>query len=570
MSLKLPVALFETTITSTITSTATTIPLASLSDGQGSVLTNASVRGFIIDEGEDSGNADYGQEYIIGTVDTAGVQLTGCLRGVSFVDGITEVSANKKKHRRGASVKMTSHPYLISVIRALNGTDQFDADNIMAYDAVPALTPGSNQFATVGYADALAIAGAPDGAEATKGIFEAATQTESDEGDDTGSTSAPTVLRPSKAANSVQRGTWLEFTETASGDDAFTATTTPTFTPEEGTIVNGTFATGNTGACTFDLNGAGVVNIKKYASGALADPETGDIVASQPVVLRKTGSNWVLMNPGATMPTTALLSEMAAVFAATDVTGAELETLTNGSNAGAKHYHVAHEADASLFATGTIHLPMTLDDSTLVYAGANTAGSEIWSLPSSIYMVTGTNASNYGSVRTDGVGKVAASAGSDGFFFATTGQTGDINLGTVWTSIMRFRLNTLPSSTDTFFIGFAEDADTLDASGDPPTTSRHIGLQYHGAGTTWRVTTGDNTTQQTTSVSTPSAGWHELKFVRGASDVKVYLDGTLLATHSTNVPTQGPLLFYAAYNNGSGATSQTEILRYIDLYAATT
>lgn len=170
MAFKKPVALYQSTISSTIGKTDTTIPVTDFDDGEGGTLTNGSVRAFIIDEGENSGNADFGQEFIIGTVDTSGLQLTSCTRGLSLVDGTSSVTANKKKHKRGASIKMTNHPYLLDVIRALNGETQFDADNIMEYDAAPSFTPGSNELATVKYADDLAIAGGVDASTSAKGI----------------------------------------------------------------------------------------------------------------------------------------------------------------------------------------------------------------------------------------------------------------------------------------------------------------------------------------------------------------------------------------------------------------
>lgn len=165
-----PTALFETIVTETIDENDTTIPLNSLDDSQGSTLVNGDTVALTLDEGEDSGNADYGQEYIIGTVDTAGVRLTSCLRGVSLVDGITEVTANKKKHRRGASAKMTSHPHLVRVIRLLNGEDGIDPTALIKYSSAPTFTPGSQQLATIAYADALAIAGSPDATTTQKGI----------------------------------------------------------------------------------------------------------------------------------------------------------------------------------------------------------------------------------------------------------------------------------------------------------------------------------------------------------------------------------------------------------------
>jgi hypothetical protein len=324
-----PTALFETTITETIDEADTTIPLQSLSNGQGSTLVNGTTVGLILDEGEDSGNADYGQEFIIGTVDTGNTRLTSCLRGVSLVDGVTEVTANKKKHRRGASVKMTAHPYLVRVIRLLNGEDTIDPTALIAYTSGPTFS-SDHQLITKKYADDLAIAGAPDGAEAVKGIYEAATSAEVAAGDDSGTTTAPTVVRPSKLAEVIQAGSYIYAVEDGSGsDDTYAWTTTPvTSAYTTGSVRLVKFTVANTGACTGNENSIGAKTIKKYAAGALADLETGDIVANQACLLYYDGTYLVLLNPSATMPTTALLSEMVAFFGATDATGAEVEALT--------------------------------------------------------------------------------------------------------------------------------------------------------------------------------------------------------------------------------------------------
>lgn len=123
MALQVPVASFETTITATISKTVTTIPLSSVTTDDGTTLTNGQVYSFIIDEGERSGNTDFGEETVTGTVDVAGLQLTSVTRGVSTVDGTTATAALQKKHRRGAKIKISDHPYLLAAIRALNGTD---------------------------------------------------------------------------------------------------------------------------------------------------------------------------------------------------------------------------------------------------------------------------------------------------------------------------------------------------------------------------------------------------------------------------------------------------------------
>ena len=52
----------------------------------------------------------------------------------------------------------------------LDSTTDFDSGTPLSYDGAPTFTPGSNEIATVKYADDLAIAGSPDATISTKGI----------------------------------------------------------------------------------------------------------------------------------------------------------------------------------------------------------------------------------------------------------------------------------------------------------------------------------------------------------------------------------------------------------------
>lgn len=263
------------------------------------------------------------------------------------------------------------------------------------------------------------------------------------------------------------------------------------------------------------------------------------------------------------------LNEALTFFANTAMTGAEATTLRAGatSNADALHTHTSIGMDAGSFSGGSIHLPTYLNDASLALAGGNFGGARLWKRPSTIEFQTGTTVNNLMTARGDGVDAIASAVGEDGLL-GTTG-TAAPTLGASWTAVFKFRFGVVPATTDGFFLGFAEDADTLDGTGALPTTSRHCGYQYNGAN--WRITNGDNTTQTTTNVATPGAGWHELKMVRiTATSIAFYLDGTLLGTHTTNLPTQGPLLFFMEHVNGAGVTKTIELSRFIDMYVATT
>jgi hypothetical protein len=117
MALPVPIASFKTTITDKITSSATSISIDSTTDDDGNDM-DGLVLFFTLDLGLST------EEYILGTVDTAGSQLTSVTRGLSVTDGTTSVAGNKSAHAKKSSIEITSHAYLNRAIRMLNGTEE--------------------------------------------------------------------------------------------------------------------------------------------------------------------------------------------------------------------------------------------------------------------------------------------------------------------------------------------------------------------------------------------------------------------------------------------------------------
>lgn len=142
-------ALFETSLSAPISSTATTIPLSSIIVRGGEQLANYNC--FTIDEG--SAQA----EFVCGTISTSTTSLINASRGVSAKDGFTENSALQFAHRRGASVKVTDFP-IIQLLRSQNNGDEA-FENVLKYASgvVPA---GANELADVGYVLSVVTGGA--------------------------------------------------------------------------------------------------------------------------------------------------------------------------------------------------------------------------------------------------------------------------------------------------------------------------------------------------------------------------------------------------------------------------
>ena len=127
-------ALFETTLSSPITSSATSLTLASASIRGGATLTGYTC--FTIDEGTAQ------SEYVCGTASSTSV--TGLTRGLNPSGGTTTVATLQFSHRRGASVKVTNFPSIALITGILK--DQIEVT----------YTPSKNgSLATKAYVDSL-------------------------------------------------------------------------------------------------------------------------------------------------------------------------------------------------------------------------------------------------------------------------------------------------------------------------------------------------------------------------------------------------------------------------------
>lgn len=169
------VAFFETTLASGISANQTSFTLTSATDKDGNTLAS-STYAFVIDEG--SAN----EEIVI--ADCTGTACINALRGVSAVSGNTEVTALKKLHRRGATVKITDAPILMLVSRAMRGED------------VTNFTPvGNGSLVDKQYVDGVALgSGAVPATYTDDGILELATGTQAASSTATDQSGSPLAL----------------------------------------------------------------------------------------------------------------------------------------------------------------------------------------------------------------------------------------------------------------------------------------------------------------------------------------------------------------------------------------
>lgn len=192
------IAFFETTLASAITSSATSFTLTSATDADGTSLAS-STYAFVIDEGSSN------EEIVL--ADCTGTTCTNAERGISVRTGNTEVTALKKAHRRGASVKITDAPILVLMARALRGDD------------VTSFTPsGNGSLVTKSYVDALSFGGIVAATESDDGFIELATQVEMSSSTPLGSSGSSLVLQAKYATSSCQVvGRYVPITDPLTG-----------------------------------------------------------------------------------------------------------------------------------------------------------------------------------------------------------------------------------------------------------------------------------------------------------------------------------------------------------------
>lgn len=209
------VANFETSLALPITATATSsMTLVSGTTDDGTTLNG--MYGFVID----SGSAN--QEYVLATcVNTACSALT---RGVSTVTGNTSITALQFSHRRGATVKITDHPILVTLSRILQGLEStpggltFGTSTITGITSLSGFTTPSSvstsSVANVDYVNNVTVSGAPNAAEGVKGIVDLATQSQMASGESSGVSSSNLVLQSKYASSTSSATTTIPITKT--------------------------------------------------------------------------------------------------------------------------------------------------------------------------------------------------------------------------------------------------------------------------------------------------------------------------------------------------------------------
>lgn len=507
---------FQTSLSATMSNVAITLTLSRSTDNDGTTLSG--IYELTIDEGTSK------EEHMYVTL--AGSAGTVSRRGLSKVDAWTEVTANKFQHERGASVKITNFS-LVAITRLLSGDDTFNAVNWLGVNSITGLaTPTSGETtkaANIAYVNAVAIAGASDASSTTKGIVEKATTAETQTGTDAGGTTAPLFAAPSDIAKNTQNQQHVYATDTGSAN-AYVITLAP---------VPAAYALGqrfsfkavnaNTTASTLNVNSLGVIAIKKFHDQAL---ENGDIEAGQIVDVVYNGTVFEMQTPLASQLTTAISTEVTSFFGATDISGAEAETLSSAATSVADTLHThdfAAQAEANMRA-GYVAIHGNASDGLATALTASAVITREYAITHFACLANGDDAFLQKVLSSDGgtAGVVAEALNinwADGLDFT-------------------FRMSMATTTNQDVFMGFDE---ALLAAVPASATSvvKHIGWFINNNSLYASVASG--TTQTKTSAITATlTNWNTYRIVwTPATSAVFYLNGAIVSggTITTNLPT---------------------------------
>lgn len=190
------VAVFQTSLQSAITTSATSMTLTQNSVRGGGTLSGYQC--FTVDEGTSIA------EYICGTV--SGTAVTDLVRGVDPITATTTNNTLKFAHRRGAVVKITDFPILQIMRNQLNGMESIP--NPLFYTGNLTMS-SSTQLVTKKYVDDTNNSGASDADTGTKGLVEIATALEVASSTSVGGTGAYLAIPASQATSTPGNSTTL-------------------------------------------------------------------------------------------------------------------------------------------------------------------------------------------------------------------------------------------------------------------------------------------------------------------------------------------------------------------------
>jgi len=446
----------------------------------------------------DVGNSN--QEYVIGNC--SGVTCSSLIRGISTDNGVSTSTDWQYSHRRGAAVQMTDHPNLVIITNILNGIDGIP--DILYYDDSNTFT-SAKQLIDKNYADSIANQGAATSSDTVAGIAERATAAEQAANTNYG-TDRPLYLGAKYASS------------TSANNYAIIADSSGELDPSWISDNNYTFSGDNS------FTGSTTISDLIYG---------GTSITSNGAELNKLDG------------------------ASTTVTSTNLNTLTagTGSNADDLHKHNPIVMNSRMMAQGWRIINIEGDQRQDIDAAA----TEVWD---GTAVSGGSLKFDYdvlGAVADDEVGDGTALGADWPSYIDEDGNAHD------WgnESIIEFQAFQSNGGDSDIFFGLggngAADVTSGAVAADATLTDRHAGF-FLVDGTTLYASNADNVTQTKTDVT----GSYDLDkrhsyriWVQGGTRIRFYIDNTLVATHTTNLPSSDThsLIRFGAESQNVAATT---------------
>lgn len=196
---------YQTTLSASMTSTQTTVPVSSVTTKDSHTLTMTDLGSEVYLTIEPGAS----KEELVVCTGISGTSWTGCTRGLAFYGTATSsVTANKKSHNAGSTIVMSNTHYIYENL-VDKDTNQTLAGVITFTQSPIVPTPTSGQTtaaASVAYVNSVTTSGAPNATITVKGISELATKAESTAGTAAGGTSAALVV-PNSSVSAVSTAT---------------------------------------------------------------------------------------------------------------------------------------------------------------------------------------------------------------------------------------------------------------------------------------------------------------------------------------------------------------------------
>lgn len=249
---------YKTTLSRSISSTASTIYVSSLTTKDGQSLTMANLGTKVFFTLEPGSN----KEEIVMATGVGTLSWTGVTRGLSFYGTSTAaVTANQKSHSAGSAIVMSNVHYVYDELvdkdtaDTIDGLKTFTATTTFSKlpNTTSSYTPSADgDLSTKKYVDDTALASAPDATASVKGVTELATGAEAAAGASAGGTTGGLVLPASIATTTANvAGNHVAVTDTDGKLKQDLLDLTDSWTQSG----NNTFSGNNTLSATTTFNG---------------------------------------------------------------------------------------------------------------------------------------------------------------------------------------------------------------------------------------------------------------------------------------------------------------------------